>query len=100
MTAKTPEAVKFCYPKCSSGKIGWASRKGAKQFNSQVTRRGGDRLRPYLHEECGYWHLGHLPRAVRQGIVTAAEHYSTKTTDPAIEATPTPKSQKSDWRAA
>jgi hypothetical protein len=100
MARKSPEAVRYVHPKCSSGKLGWESRKGAKQFNTRIVRGGGDCLAPYECDECGYWHLGHLPRAVREGTIGRTDFYAPKATVPTIEPQKAPNSHNPDRRAA
>lgn len=49
-------------PRCSCGKVKFLSKRDAKAW---AKRFPGERLSPY---RCGdFWHLGHLPPAVRAG---------------------------------
>lgn len=57
---------------CPSGKRCHDSRASAK---AHAARLVGDHLRPYRCDQCGYWHVGHIPRAVLQGLRTSTEHY-------------------------
>lgn len=58
---------------CSSGKVGHSSRAKAKASAKLVK---GHTMRPYYCDECGAWHVGHKPRAVVRGEVTADEWYA------------------------
>ena len=100
MTARTPEAAKYLRPGCSTGKLGWVTRRGAKGFNNRIVRQGGDRLGAYRCDECHYWHLGHLPQAVRQGIIGRTDYYNTKNNIPTIGGAVTSNSQEHDRRIA
>lgn len=60
---------------CPSGKVGFVTRKKAKRFVNGGTIRG-DHMRPYICEDCGYWHNGHVPSQVMRGNKTARQVYS------------------------
>lgn len=61
---------------CSSGKRGFPERRGAKEAARHVAKTaGGDKPRAYLCDDCGYWHMGHLPDAVMRGEISAAGWY-------------------------
>lgn len=57
---------------CLTGKREHQSRRSAK---AHAARLRPERLREYLCEHCGAWHVGHLPARVRRGELTAKEHY-------------------------
>ena len=57
---------------CSTGKRSRLTKISAKQHAKNMP---GERMREYRCEECDSWHVGHLPRAVVQGQVTASEYY-------------------------
>jgi hypothetical protein len=59
---------------CPSGKIVYYSRKQAREHSRRISNQTG-KMRPYQCPECDNWHIGHLPRAVRQGEVAADEYY-------------------------
>lgn len=58
---------------CSTGKRSHTSRNSAKEHSRQLH---GEHLREYRCDECSMWHVGHLPRAVMEGLMTARSHYS------------------------
>jgi len=60
-------------PAC--GKVRYISRRDARHRRRQL---GGKGLRPYRCH--GYWHLGHLPRSVRHGLLSKAEAYRDRAT--------------------
>lgn len=68
-----PEA--WATSRCSTGKRGWPTRRGAKDANRLYKRQGADLMSPYFHEECQTWHIGHLPAVVKAGIVSREEYY-------------------------
>lgn len=47
------------------GKVRYPSRKRARAAR-RTRDLAGSLLRAYLCSECGGWHLGHLPKSVRQ----------------------------------
>jgi hypothetical protein len=57
---------------CSSGKRSHADRHSAKAHARSLR---GQHLREYFCDVCGGWHVGHLPRAVLQGMMSAADYY-------------------------
>jgi hypothetical protein len=67
------------------GKVAYATRRAAKDGLQRLPDRGKG-MRPYKcsypqgspQEGCGWWHNGHLPRAVQRGDVTAGEAYGRK----------------------
>jgi len=52
-------------------KIRYPTRRWAVQAKRSVDRT----LRPYKCSFCGFWHLGHLPDAIRRGERTRGEIY-------------------------
>lgn len=60
---------------CSTGKRTWARRADAREYANRNHRGGHDRLSPYRCDECGLFHVGHLPRAVLAGTMTRNEYY-------------------------
>jgi hypothetical protein len=73
-------AIKVVFPECPSGKRGFESRKDAKAWNSRGARMGLDRLHPYLCEHCTFWHVGHLPKAVKKGDTDRHTYYDDRKT--------------------
>jgi len=56
------------------GKRAYLTRKAARNARRQLPNRGGTSVYP-----CGgYWHIGHLPRSVRQGRANRHDIYDTK----------------------
>ena len=72
---RPPAQVGFSRQTCSHAKLGFNSRRDAKSYNARHSGGGADKLSPYYHDECMTWHLGHLPRAVRQGKQGRNEFY-------------------------
>jgi hypothetical protein len=71
---KQERAIVHCVHTPQCGKKGYLTRADAKKALRGHRGFGFDRhVRPYRCDDCGCWHLGHLPAAVRLGIVTAAE---------------------------
>jgi hypothetical protein len=60
---------------CSTGKRTWPTRKGAKTAMATYKRQGADAMSPYQCDECELWHIGHLPKAVKDGLMTRGEYY-------------------------
>lgn len=60
---------------CPSGKVQYANRKQAKRFRR---KRGGGPVGTYQCDDCGFWHMGHMPRRVRTGRVSKAEWLRTR----------------------
>jgi hypothetical protein len=54
---------------CPTGKRAYVNRRAAKQAASRNRRMGNDRLSVYKCKQCFGWHLGHLPREVKRGIM-------------------------------
>lgn len=61
---------------CPSGKIGYLARADAERATTDM--RDGQKLRPYPCADCERWHIGHKPKAVIRGEVTADEWYSAR----------------------
>jgi hypothetical protein len=59
---------------CVTGKRGYEVRRDAKKVASAM-RRQGHHVRPYPCADCDLFHVGHLPRVVLEGEVSATEHY-------------------------
>jgi ribosomal protein L44E len=60
----------FC-PDCR--KYGWHARKEAKRMEKEYPE---EQMRPYrCPVDNGLWHLGHLPRVVRRGYMSADDWY-------------------------
>ena len=59
----------YCTACC---KQSWARRKHARRQVRKSSERGMWAYRCPVSE---YWHIGHLPKPVRKGETTAAEHY-------------------------
>jgi hypothetical protein len=60
---------------CPSGKWTYPTRTAAKKHSSRINRMRGDNLRPYVCPHCGFWHVGHKPKEVIKGTMTANERY-------------------------
>lgn len=63
---------------CPTGKLAYGTRRAAKAALRHFQGCDGH-LRPYLHQQCGFYHLGHLPQAVLAGKRTADQIYGTTT---------------------
>lgn len=74
MRKKTERERAFWHwcPQC--GKRAWELRKGARQFLR--LKAGKAKMREYRACEAGFWHIGHLPRNVHRGSITAPEIYN------------------------
>lgn len=60
----------------SCGKVAYLSRKAAKLNGSKLHNGASKgRMRPYRCPVCDLWHVGHLPRVVIRGFMTAGEAY-------------------------
>lgn len=59
-----------------TGKRAYTSRKNAKAALLKLAHGGRNRMRPYECDECGKWHIGHMPGRVRAGEVSAADYYA------------------------
>lgn len=59
----------------SCDKIPCLSRKEARREARRRIVPNGGRMRAYRCDWCPYWHVGHLPRLVRIGQLTASEFY-------------------------
>jgi hypothetical protein len=57
----------FITPGCYTGKRGFLSRAAAKDAARKTLARYG-RMRPYACSHCGFWHIGHVPAAVKAGL--------------------------------
>lgn len=55
-------------------KRGHVTRASAKA-QARAMRKAGEHVRPYKCEVCGFFHVGHLPRAVMKGRVSDVEYY-------------------------
>lgn len=69
---RTPPPVQWSTGACPTGKRQHPSRRSAKAHSARLRP---ERVREYQCEQCGTWHVGHLPAAVRRGELTATEHY-------------------------
>jgi hypothetical protein len=56
---------------CSSGKLGFPTRRAAKA-RARLIRTGGHL---YLCGECHLWHIGRIPQAVAYGMLAAEDLY-------------------------
>jgi hypothetical protein len=72
---KPPASTNEC------GVFGYIDRNDAKRRDSNRPDVVGHR-REYLCDDCGLWHLGHLPELVVAGVVTADEWYGRKGNPP------------------
>lgn len=62
-------------PEC--GKRGYQTRADAKKALRHHRKRGFSRgVRPYECPACGFWHLGHVPYAVKVGFVDEATYFA------------------------
>lgn len=62
-------------PEC--GKRGYETRSDAKKALRFFRKRnGGKHQRAYRCARCGFWHLGRIGPAVRDGLMTATELYT------------------------
>ena len=69
---RTQSSVLWSTGSCPSGKREYPSRRSAKVHSARLRSQG---VREYQCEQCGAWHVGHLPARVRRGELTATEHY-------------------------
>lgn len=60
---------------CATGRKAFWTRAGAKALVRVLKAEGKKGARAYFHDDCGYWHAGYMPNAVRQGLRTANECY-------------------------
>lgn len=60
---------------CSSGRWAWPERAGAKSLLRTLRRNGDHGSRVYRCPECNLFHVGHLPKVVRDGDAGAGEVY-------------------------
>jgi hypothetical protein len=60
---------------CSSGKWGWSERAGAKTLAKALRQTGESAVRVYPCDECGRYHVGHLPFETRRGHRSADDYY-------------------------
>lgn len=68
------DASSWATNECSTGKRAHATRESAKAQRTRMAKVSG-RMDIYRCDECGMFHLGHLPRAVREGKVSRNEYY-------------------------
>lgn len=61
---------------CSSKKWGWPSREGARSLLRTLRNAGDHGSRVYRCPECALFHVGHIPRVVRNGETSATEFYA------------------------
>lgn len=73
-----PANLGFVRGVCSSGKRAYFTRAGARTLVRVLKAEGDKGVRAYRCPECKHFHAGHLPVAVRQGDITAAECYPTE----------------------
>lgn len=59
---------------CSSGKVQFANRRQARS----TRKRMGDSSLAVYRCHCGWWHLGHVPRRVRNGDIDKAAWLASK----------------------
>lgn len=62
---------------CPTGKRGYAIKGDARKVASAM-RREGAKVRAYPCDQCEEFHVGHMPKAVRDGEVSAEEFYAQK----------------------
>lgn len=62
-----PIGMIWFYPACSTKKRGYYGRADARAAAKATPNRGKLRLTAYLCEECGFWHIGHIPTQVKNG---------------------------------
>lgn len=60
---------------CSTGKRSWQSRTDAKSYAKMLGRQGKPGMNAFRCEECGLFHIGHLPYAVRTGEIGRDDYY-------------------------
>lgn len=60
---------------CSSGKRAWQGRADAKSYAKMLGRQGKPGMNAYRCDDCGLFHIGHLPTAVRAGVVGRNDYY-------------------------
>src|SRR4051812_16708636 len=63
---------------CSTGKWSFPTRAAARKFSAKARGSGRGNMRPYVCDECGFWHIGHTPRAVIRGEVSRDDWYSAR----------------------
>lgn len=62
---------------CPTGKWGWQDRPDAKRALKSIRHTGkGKGMHAYHCPACELWHIGHLPRAVREGRVSVRDYYA------------------------
>lgn len=65
----------FFYPTCSTEKRGYQTRAAAKRAARHMRKLGDELMSAYRCGECGVFHIGHLPRAVKRGEAGRADIY-------------------------
>lgn len=55
----------------TTGKLKWSTRGKAKQTARRVNP--GEHMSAYRCSACKWWHIGHLPRGVVDGVVTRSD---------------------------
>jgi len=60
----------------ATGKRAYLTRRAAKR----AIRDLDSSMHPYPCDHCGFWHMGHLPKAVRSGRLTRSDYYERQTT--------------------
>lgn len=63
-------------PVCPTSKKAYVTRAEAHRAAVRIQKQvGGERMSPYrCRDGCAYFHIGHLPRAVKRGEVTRGEY--------------------------
>lgn len=46
------------------------AQKAADKMSAKNNEEGEDKVHPYKDPDCGYWHVGHLPRRMRGNYET------------------------------
>lgn len=60
---------------CSSLKWGWNEKAGARTLSKALRAAGEKAVRVYICDECGRYHVGHLPFETRRGHRSADDYY-------------------------
>lgn len=72
------QGVRLASPNCGTGKKAYVTRAEARQVAVRIQKQdGGERMSAYkcnVDGGCGYFHIGHLPRAVKRGEITRDEY--------------------------
>ncbi|WP_251153721.1 hypothetical protein [Cellulosimicrobium sp. Marseille-Q4280] len=77
MMAPAPSRVVHWTRDCPTGKRGYMDKGDAKKVASAM-RREGTKVRAYPCDQCSEFHVGHMPKAVRDGEVSASQFYAQK----------------------